>query len=1032
MKKTYVLYSAFLLLILLQLLTNAQCTGGRYQNKIFPGIPMVTTDVQYGSNIKHDGSTQTLLMDIYQPQCDTGTNRACVIIAHGGAFATGTKSDLPYVQMCVGFAQLGYVVVSIEYRLGFPQDQYGFNSAIMRAVHDSRAAIRWMRNDALNGANTYKINPNMIFFGGPSAGGITALHLAYQNLQSELTMNCGGQPGAEETSLEGTSNNLTVPSTVNAILCISGGIRDLSWIQTNDIPVFLAHGTIDGTVPYGSGTFGGFFPIEGGSTIAPRCVQTTTKHCFKPLYGQDHVLTDPAYVDTVAVLMAQFLSHFTCSVPLDCNYNTPVPSPTPSVTVSVTSGSNPGCQGSSVTFTAVTQNTGPAIPTYQWQVNGINVGTNSATFTSSTLADGDVVDCSVNSVCNYPSATASNDITMTIKPTGTPAVSVAITSGSNPTCAGGSVTFTATPTNGGATPAYQWKINGTNVGTNSPVYTSTTLANGDVVTCNLSVPPASTCASQTIATSTGITMSITPGVTPSVSTAVTSGANPTCAGASITFTATPVNGGTNTVYQWKVNNINVGTNSATYTSTTLNDNDVVTCTITSDATCANPTGATSSGITISIAPVSPSPTISTAITFGANPSCAGSSVSFTATATNGGLSPSYQWQVNGTNAGTNSTSFTSSSLANSDVVTCTITTSASCAGTPTATSSGITMNINPAVSPTNTIAVTSGSSQVCAGDSAAIGFTATASNGGSNPMYQWYLNGGAINGAQSSTYSLTSYNNNDVITCKLISDATCASPSMVLSSGVTITVTPLPVVNFVTNMTVCGSPISASSFSSTPSGASYSWTNSNTAIGLSAGGTGNVPAFAAGNTTSAAVSGTITVTPTLNTCVGPVATYTITVNPTATITQSGNTLTASSSSSYQWYLDGQPISGATGQSHTITADGSYSVVVAGNTCPSEVVTVTTGITDVADNTLGFGVYPNPNNGIFTVVFNSQDKESYTLEVRDVLGALISKEEITHFAGAYSQQLDMVHKGKGLYTISLSGINKKYSKWVVVY
>ncbi|MFY9311627.1 MAG: alpha/beta hydrolase fold domain-containing protein [Bacteroidia bacterium] len=1032
MKKSYILYSAFMLLLLLQLRLNAQCMGGRYQNKIFPGIPQVTTDVQYGSNIKYDGSTQNLLMDIYEPQCDTGTNRACVIIAHGGAFATGTKSDLPYVQMCMGFAQLGYVVVSIEYRLGFPQDQYGFNSAIMRAVHDARAAVRWMRNDALNGPNTYKINPNMIFFGGPSAGGITALHLAYQDQQSELTMNCGGQPGTEENSLEGTSNNLTVPSTVNAILVISGGIRDLSWIQNSDVPAFLAHGTVDGTVPYGSGNFGGFFPIEGCSTIAPRCAQTSTTHCFKPLYGQDHVLTDPAYVDTVSVLMAQFLYHFTCGATLDCNYNAPTPTPTPSVTVSVTSGSNPSCQGSSVTFTAVTQNTGPVVPTYQWQVNGNNVGTNSATYTTTTLADGDVVNCTVNSICNYPTTTASNDVTMTIKPTGAPSVAIAITSGSNPTCAGGSVTFTATPTNGGATPTYQWKVNGSNVGTNSTTFTSTTLANGDVVTCNLSIPPASTCSSQTSAVSTGITMSITPGVTPSVTTAVTSGTNPTCAGASITFTATPVNGGSSPVYQWKVNNINVGTNSATYTSTTLNNNDVVTCTITSNATCANPSGATSTATTISIAPVSPSPTISTAITFGTNPTCAGAPVSFTATATNGGLSPTYQWQVNGSNAGTNSSSFTSSTLSNSDVVTCTITTSASCAGTPTATSSGITMNVNASVTPSCTIAVTSGSNQVCGGDSTAIGFTATATNGGSNPTYQWYLNGGIINGAQSSTYSLSSYNNNDVVTCKLVSDATCASPSMVISPGVTVTVTPLPVVNFVTSMTVCGGPINASSFSSTPSGASYTWTNSNTAIGLSASGTGNVPAFTAGNTGSAAISGTITVTPTLNSCVGTPATYTITVNPTATITQTGNTLTASSSSSYQWYLDGQPIAGATAQSHTITADGSYSVVVAENTCPSEVITVTTGIGNVANNEFVLGVYPNPNNGVFTITFNADNKEDYTLEVHNALGALISKERLTTVSGAYSGLLDITQKGKGLYTISLSGTDKKYSKRVVVY
>ena len=88
----------------------------------------------------------------------------------------------------------------------------------------------------------------------------------------------------------------------------------------------------------------------------------------------------------------------------------------------------------------------------------------------------------------------------------TPAVSIAITSGSNPTCAGGPITFTATPTVGGTNPSYQWKKNGNNVGTNSATYTDSGLTAGTITVVMTSN---SSCASTPTATSNSIAFTVT-------------------------------------------------------------------------------------------------------------------------------------------------------------------------------------------------------------------------------------------------------------------------------------------------------------------------------------------------------------------------------------------------------------------------------------------------------------------------------------------------------------------------------------------
>ncbi len=105
----------------------------------------------------------------------------------------------------------------------------------------------------------------------------------------------------------------------------------------------------------------------------------------------------------------------------------------------------------------------------------------------------------------------------------------------------------------------------------------------------------------------------------------------------------------------------------------------------------------------------------------------------------------------------------------------------------------------------------------------------------------------------------------------------------------TITVNPSPTVIVPASFTVCnGANIPATNFTSTPLGATYTWTNSNATIGLAASGAGNVPSFTATNAGAAAVTATITVTPTLAGCVGTPSNYTITINPSPTVTVPAN------------------------------------------------------------------------------------------------------------------------------------------------
>jgi gliding motility-associated-like protein len=155
----------------------------------------------------------------------------------------------------------------------------------------------------------------------------------------------------------------------------------------------------------------------------------------------------------------------------------------------------------------------------------------------------------------------------------------------------------------------------------------------------------------------------------------------------------------------------------------------------------------------------------------------------------------------------------------------------------------------------------------------------------------------------------------------------------------TITVNPTPTVTDPADQVVCeGANTTAVNFVGPVPGTTFPWTNSQPSIGLAASGTGNIGAFAGINGTGAPVVGTVTVTPTLGTCTGPVQTFTYTINPNPSFSLAftdpsacavpDGTITISNlsaSTNYDvTYTDGAPV-GPT----TMTSDGAGNIVISG-------------------------------------------------------------------------------------------------------
>lgn len=626
------------------------------------------------------------------------------------------------------------------------------------------------------------------------------------------------------SSYEWQVDGLTVTTSTNYVYFSSTpGTHIISLIAKNS----LCQDTLDQTIIITASTITPTLTITPNDTVKICSGElasfsvTSTGGGSNPTYQWNMLINGPGGTDTTTYstpsmssddcVFCLMTSNANCANPLTVSSDTiciDVESSASSPTILISPSDTTICPGQIVSFNSTITN-GGLFPTYQWYLNGSPVSTNPA-YTTPQLFSNATVKCVMHSssTCAVPDSAVSITTNITISGTVViPGVSISPLDTSN--CIPVFLNFTATPdSNQGTSPTYEWFVDGISVGT-GPTYSATFSNNAQVFCIMTSNAP---CANPTSIPS-DVT-NVTVGGDMPIVTISPSGTTTICPGDAVSFISSNSGGGTAPTYEWFLNGVSSGAGS-TYTTTAIFANSSVFCVMTSNSPCAITPTDTSLITTINIGTLTPTISISTPT----DTICPGDPITFTASTTNGGTTPTFQWFLNGLPVGTNDSTFTTTAIITNSTVFCMLISSLSCANPDTVNSAAKTIitggsGLTPSVSinPTDTT--------ICSGQN--ITFTALPVNGGASPIYQWFLNGNPV-GTNAVTYSNSALNNNDSVYCQMISSSSCSPSDTVTSAATGIDVRPAPVANAGTDTTItAGSKVQLNACC----GNSYLWTPS--------------------------------------------------------------------------------------------------------------------------------------------------------------------------------------------------------------
>jgi alpha/beta superfamily hydrolase len=324
-----------LLALAVGVMITATAFAQRYANPVF-------TDVSVRSNIVYDSNrsvnllfgqvpnqdpiiTTNLLADIYTPAGDSACNRPVIILLHTGSYLpaivnrqpTGNKNDSTIVEMATRFAKHGYVVIAMNYRLGWnaastvqEDATEQLLKATYRAIQDVRNCVRYVRKNATG----LGIDTSKIIVGGQGTGGYVALALATVNNRAEIETNLkflrgdaspmvnmdtlGDWNGIGGIPFFNLPKDASVSGNVHMVFNYGGAMGDSTWLDAASIPMVGMHCVRDPFAPYRTGNV--IVPTTG-ITVIPNASGAGAYIPYANTFGINNKINNATYNDPISV-----------------------------------------------------------------------------------------------------------------------------------------------------------------------------------------------------------------------------------------------------------------------------------------------------------------------------------------------------------------------------------------------------------------------------------------------------------------------------------------------------------------------------------------------------------------------------------------------------------------------------------------------------------------------------------------------------------------------------------------------------------